>query len=89
MNTQFSANAWSEFQYWLNQDQEIAKKILALTRDIHRTPFRGIGKPELLKGELQGYWSRRITSEHRLVYQIKGNPEEVQVCIIIQCKYHY
>ncbi|MDB9442407.1 Txe/YoeB family addiction module toxin [Sphaerospermopsis kisseleviana CS-549] len=63
---------------------EVFKKILELIKDIQREPFSGIGKPEPLKYELQGYWSRRITDEHRLVYKV-----EEDVLIILSCKYHY
>ncbi|MFN5593583.1 MAG: Txe/YoeB family addiction module toxin, partial [Aphanizomenon sp.] len=65
-------------------DKKVFKKILELIKDIQREPFSGIGKPERLKYELQGYWSRRITDEHRLVYKI-----EEDLLIILSCKYHY
>jgi toxin YoeB len=66
------------------EDKKVFKKILELIKDIQREPFSGIGKPERLKYELQGYWSRRITNEHRLVYKI-----EEDLLIILSCKYHY
>ncbi len=66
------------------EDKKVFKKILELIKDIQREPFSGIGKPERLKYELQGYWSRRITDEHRLVYKI-----EEDLLIILSCKYHY
>ena len=69
---------------WGTEDQKVFKKILSLIKDIQREPFSGIGKPEPLKYELQGYWSRRITDEHRLVYKV-----EEDLLIIISCKYHY
>jgi len=67
-----------------NRRQKIFKNILELIRDIQREPFSGIGKPEPLKYELQGYWSRRITDEHRLVYKV-----EEDLLTILSCKYHY
>ncbi|WP_082727289.1 Txe/YoeB family addiction module toxin [Nostoc sp. NIES-3756] len=66
------------------EDKKVFKKILDLVKDIQRDPFSGIGKPEPLKYELQGYWSRRITEEHRLVYKV-----EEDLLIILSCKYHY
>ncbi|MBD2132762.1 Txe/YoeB family addiction module toxin [Sphaerospermopsis sp. FACHB-1094] len=69
---------------WGKEDKKVFKKILELIKDIQREPFSGIGKPEPLKYELQGYWSRRITDEHRLVYKV-----EEDVLIILSCKYHY
>jgi toxin YoeB len=66
------------------EDKKVFKKILELIKDIQREPFSGIGKPEPLKYEFQGYWSRRITNEHRLVYKI-----EEDLLIILSCKYHY
>jgi toxin YoeB len=69
---------------WGKEDKKVFKKILELIKDIQREPFSGIGKPEPLKYELQGYWSRRITDEHRLVYKI-----EEDLLIILSCKYHY
>jgi toxin YoeB len=69
---------------WGKEDKKVFKKILELIKDIQREPFSGIGKPEPLKYELQGYWSRRITNEHRLVYKI-----EEDLLIILSCKYHY
>jgi toxin YoeB len=69
---------------WGKEDKKVFKKILELIKDIQREPFSGIGKPEPLKYEFQGYWSRRITNEHRLVYKI-----EEDLLIILSCKYHY
>ncbi|RYZ27243.1 MAG: Txe/YoeB family addiction module toxin [Chitinophagaceae bacterium] len=88
MNIQFTPAAWEEFEYWQDTDTDILDKIRTLIKDIQRSPFKGIGKPEPLNGELSSFWSRRITQEHRLVYRIaeKGTS---QVCQIIQCKFHY
>jgi toxin YoeB len=80
----FEPEAFAEFGEWGIEDKKVFKKILSLIKDIQREPFSGIRKPEPLKYELQGYWSRRITDEHRLVYKV-----EEDVLIIISCKYHY
>ena len=80
----FETKAFSDFNNWANEDKRIYKKIISLIKDIQRNPFSGIGKPEALKYELSGAWSRRIDEEHRLVYVIKA--EDV---IILSCKYHY
>jgi toxin YoeB len=76
--------AWESYLYWQVYDKVILKKINALTKDIQRTPFEGIGKPEPLKFDLAGKWSRRVNDEHRLVYEVKNNE-----LIIFQCRYHY
>ena len=80
----FEPDAFEQLGQWAIEDKKIFKKILELIKDIQREPFSGIGKPEPLKYELQGYWSRRITEEHRLVYKI-----EEDLLIILSCKYHY
>ncbi|MEH2193954.1 Txe/YoeB family addiction module toxin [Nostoc sp. DSM 114161] len=80
----FEPEAFEQLGQWATEDKKIFKKILELIRDIQRDPFAGIGKPEPLKYELQGYWSRRITDEHRLVYKV-----EEDLLIILTCKYHY
>ncbi len=84
MNLIFSDKAWEEYMYWQNTDKQILKKINQLIKDIKREPFDGIGKPEPLKYELSGFWSRRISDEHRLVYEVSQN------CIaIVSCRFHY
>jgi toxin YoeB len=80
----FEEGAFTEFCQWTTEDKKVFKKILELIKDIQRDSFSGIGKPEPLKYELQGYWSRRITDEHRLVYKV-----EEDLLIILSCKYHY
>jgi toxin YoeB len=80
----FTENAWEDYVYWQSLDKKTLKKINELIKDIQRNPFTGIGKPEALKYDLKGYWSRRIDLEHRLVYQIVEN--ELQ---IFACRYHY
>jgi len=69
----FSKNAWEDYVYWQSVDKKIIKKINGSIRGIQRNPFDGIGKPEALKYDLSGYWSRRIDHEHRLVYQVINN----------------
>lgn len=75
---------WEQYLYWQANDKNQLKRINRLLHDIERTPFDGVGKPEPLKGELSGFWSRRIDSEHRLVYRVKGDTIE-----IVSCKGHY
>jgi len=80
----FSENAWEDYLYWQNTDKKILKRINKLIKDIQRNKYEGIGKPEPLKHNLSGYWSRRINVEHRLVYKI-----EKERIMIAQVKYHY
>lgn len=80
----FSARGWRDYLYWQRTDKNVLKRINALIRDIQRSPFEGVGKPEPLKHRLAGYWSRRINDEHRLVYKV-----EADTPFIIQCRYHY
>lgn len=76
--------AWDDYLYWQKQDKKILGQINELIKDIKRNPTDGIGKPEPLRFELSGKWSRRINREHRIVYQIKD-----EMIIIFQCRYHY
>ena len=76
--------AWDDYLYWQTQDKKTLKKINSLIRDIERHPFEGIGKPEPLKHDLTGYWSRRIDESNRIVYKINNNILE-----IAQCRNHY
>jgi len=80
----FTENAWEDYVYWQTFDKKILKKVNELIKDIQRTPTSGIGKPETLKYDLAGYWSRRIDREHRLVYQVINNE-----LLIYACRYHY
>ena len=80
----FTSHAWEDYLHWFKQDKKTLKRINTLIKDIQREPFDGIGKPEPLKFELAGMWSRRIDNEHRLVYQIEG-----EQLVIFQCRYHY
>ncbi len=89
MNFEFTPHAWEDFNYWIETDQEVVEKINLLLKDIKKDPFKGIGKPEPLKFGLKGFWSRRISGEHRLIYTVSGNKNQDQKCTIIQCRYHY
>ena len=80
----FSEHAWEDYLYWQKTDKRIFKRINKLIKVIARDPFRGEGKPELLKYALSGYWSRRITDEHRIVYKVESDSIH-----IAQLRYHY
>lgn len=80
----FSKNAWDDYTSWLKEDRRMLKKINDLIKEVQRMPFEGRGRPEALKYDLAGYWSRRIDREHRLVYRVVD--EELQ---IVGCKFHY
>jgi toxin YoeB len=80
----FSETAWEDYLHWQKMDKKLLKRINELIQAIKRDPFDGIGKPEPLKHELSGYWSRRIDDEHRLVYKIKEDS-----LLIAQCQGHY
>ena len=84
LGIRFSPEAWEDYEYWQSTDKSVLKKIHALIRDIRRDPISGIGKPEPLKHALSGWWSRRITEEHRIVYRVEGGTLH-----IVQLKYHY
>jgi toxin YoeB len=84
MNATFTPTALDDLRYWLKTDKRQADRILALLEEIRRTPFDGAGKPEPLRFQLAGCWSRRIDREHRLVYQV-----EVHEIVVIACRYHY
>lgn len=80
----FTPAAWDDYVYWQSQDKKTLKRINELIRDVIREPFTGIGKPEPLRENLAGYWSRRIDDTHRLVYAV----DKAQITIIA-CRYHY
>jgi toxin YoeB len=80
----WASGAWQDYLYWSRSDVRVRDKINSLIDDMQRHPFTGIGKPEPLKRNLQGYWSRRINREHRLVYRV-----EAGVLQIAQCRFHY
>ena len=80
----WSEKSWEDYLYWQTHDKKILKKINTLIKDIKREPFDGLGKPEPLRYELTGCWSRRITDEHRIVYEV-----EEQNISIVSCRFHY
>ena len=80
----FAEEAWEDYLYWQNQDRRMLERINKLIRETQREPFEGIGKPEALKHALSGFWSRRITDEHRMVYRVEGNE-----LLIAQLRFHY
>jgi len=88
MLTAFTDHAWQEYIYWQDNDPETLEKINELIKEIKRDPFKGKGKPEPLKGNLAGYWSRRISGEHRLVYRVSGTGD-TQTITFIQARFHY
>lgn len=88
MKLVFWPTAWDDYLHWQNEDHKILKRINVLLKEITRDPFRGTGKPEPLGGNLAGWWSRRITGEHRLVYRVTGKGE-AQALEVAQCRYHY
>ena len=84
MRIVFSKNAWEDYTSWVVENRKILRKINELIKNIQRTPFEGKGKPEPLKYDLAGLWSRRIDLEHRLIYSVKNKDIH-----IYSCKYHY
>ena len=84
MTITFSENAWDDYLYWQKVDKIIVKKINKLIKEIQRTPFEGSGRPEKLRYDLAGYWSRRIDQEHRLVYQVDNDQ-----ILVYSCRFHY
>ena len=92
MDIMFLDDAWQDYLYWRREastlvqkiDKKILKRINQLIKEIQRTPFEGVGKPEPLKFDMSGLWSRRINQEHRLIYQVKE-----EYIVIVQCRYHY
>ncbi|MBS9336008.1 MULTISPECIES: Txe/YoeB family addiction module toxin [Fructobacillus] len=80
----WSTESWDDFEWWLDNDKKLVKRIRKLLHDVMRNPFDGIGKPEPLKGDYSGLWSRRISEEHRLIYYVeKGD------LYIVSVRYHY
>ncbi|MBN2834783.1 MAG: Txe/YoeB family addiction module toxin [Candidatus Delongbacteria bacterium] len=84
MNITFTSDSWDDYLYWQKNDKKIIKRINELIKDIKISPFEGIGKPEPLKFQLQGCWSRRIDQEHRIVYEVSDKS-----ILIICCRFHY
>lgn len=88
MKVTFDEEAWAHYVEWIDEDRKVVARINALIRECQRDPFRGTGKPEPLKRNLTGWWSRRITTEHRLVYRVRGSGEG-QALEVLSCRYHY
>ncbi len=84
MKLLFSENAWEDYLFWQKTDKKTLKRINKLIKDIQRNKYEGLGKPEALKHNLSGFWSRRITNEHRIIYKIENN-----FVLIAQLRYHY
>ena len=84
MKLVFAEEAWDDYLYWQKQDRKMVDRINKLIRETERDPFSGVGKPEPLKHALSGFWSRRITDEHRMVYRVEG--KELQIA---QLRFHY
>lgn len=84
MPLKFSDQAWADYLHWQATDKAMLKRVNLLIKDCQRSPFEGIGKPEGLKHQLSGFWSRRIDDTHRLVYAVEGD-----TLLIAQCRYHY
>jgi toxin YoeB len=84
VNKKFTDEAWADYQYWIETDKKMLKRINQLISAIDRTPYEGIGKPEPLKANLQGYWSRRINTEHRILYAVEKNQ-----IVFISFRFHY
>ena len=80
----FSEHAWQEYLFWQTTDRKVLLRINSLIREIQRSPFEGIGKPEPLRENLSGFWSRRIDDTHRLVYTVEG-----EAVAVVACRYHY
>lgn len=84
MKLLFSEQGWEDYLYWQEHDRKLGERVNTLIKECRRTPFAGIGKPEPLRGSLSGWWSRRVTQEHRLVYRVQDDQ-----LLIAQCRYHY
>lgn len=84
MRIVFLEDAWDDYLYWQQTDKSMLRKINGLIKEITRSPFEGTGKPEALRENLSGFWSRRINLEHRIVYKVEDDS-----VIILQCRYHY
>lgn len=89
MEVVWASRAWNDYTQWQAESADTSTKINELIKDIRRTPFTGIGKPEPLRGEFSGWWSRRISVEHRLIYRVEGKKGQNQRLLIAQCRYHY
>ena len=88
MRVHFTDNGWDDYLYWCDHDPKAHTRLNLLIEEVRKTPFKGLGKPEPLKGDLSGFWSRHITGEHRIVYAVEGKGD-AQCVIVAQCRYHY
>ena len=88
MKVLFSDHGWADYRHSIDSDPKVLKRLNELIEECRRNPFRGKGKPEALRGDLQGFWSRRLTQEDRLVYRVegKGNDQRLEIA---QCRFHY
>lgn len=84
----FLAVGWTDYLFWQDEDHSILARLNVLIEECRRNPFKGLGKPEPLKGEYRGWWSRRITQSDRLIYRVVAKGEE-QTLVILQCRFHY
>ena len=89
MTIVFSSQAWNQLCSWLDEDVDLLKRLTMLIESVRREPFKGLGKPEPLRGPLSGFWSRRISQEHRLVYRVAGRAGVDQRLEIASCRTHY
>ena len=80
----FTDDAWEQYLHWVRTDRQTLKRVNTLIEDTMRHPYTGIGKPEMLRANLTGHWSRRITDEHRLVYRVQDD-----TLVIVACRFHY
>ncbi len=88
MKLVFSNEAWEDYQYWVETNPKIKDRVNELIKQCQRTPFKGVGKPEPLRGDLSGWWSRRITQEDRMVYRVTGSGD-AQSLESVQLRFHY
>ncbi len=88
MKLVFSEQAWEDYQHWIDTDADTLARLNTMIQACRRDPFKGLGKPEPLKGDLTGWWSRRLTLKDRLVYRVSGKPPD-QRLEIAQCRFHY
>jgi toxin YoeB len=88
MKLVFGPRGWADYVFWQENSRALLRRVNELIKDVLRTPFTGIGKPESLLGDMKSWWSRRITQEHRLVYRVRGNGDE-QALEIASCRFHY
>jgi toxin YoeB len=88
MKLLWTEQGWDDYEYWQRTDRDMVDKINVILRDLKRSPFRGLGKPEPLRNEMAGWWARRINQEHRLVYRVFGKGID-QAVEIAACRFHY